>query len=113
MNEDVLASEMDLFPNLSSQEIDAIFDAYIEREVDDVPADIFFAMLAREPEDQPVHDVEIESGLVGETLVLQPPADVSLPFTVNGNEIILGEYRIRLRWTGVQGEAEPSSPEIH
>ena len=56
MNEDVLASEMDLFPNLSSQEIDAIFDAYIEREVDDVPADIFFAMLAREPEEQPVHD---------------------------------------------------------
>ncbi len=92
-------NEMHLFPELSSQEVDAIFSAYIEREVDEVPVDIFFAMMT-ESDEELVHDVEIESELVGETLVLHPPKEGSLPFTVRGNQIIIDDYRIRLRWVG-------------
>ena len=98
-------NEMHLFPELSSQDVDAIFSAYIEREVDEVPADIFFAMMT-ESDEEVVHDVEIECELVGETLVLHPPKEGSLPFTVQGNQItasskmLLNDYRIRLRWVG-------------
>jgi len=53
-----------------------------------------------ESDEELVHDVEIESELVGETLVLHPPKEGSLPFTVQGNEIIIDDYRIRLRWVG-------------
>lgn len=98
-------NDMHLFPELSSQEVDDIFSAYIEREVDEVPTDIFFAMMT-DVNDDLVHDVVIESELVGETLVLHPPKDGSFPFTVQGNEItvssknVLSDYRIRLRWVG-------------
>lgn len=98
-------NEMDLFPELSEQEIDAIFAAYIEREVDDVPSDIFFptsldkCAIMAEPDEPLVHEVEIESESDA-TLVLHPPKDGSLPFTVDGDEIILDDYRIRLRWVG-------------
>ena len=39
---------------------------------------------------------------MGDTLVLYPPTDIPLPFTVLGNEIIVGKYRIGLQWLGTR-----------
>ena len=102
-------NDMQLFADKSPEEIESIFDAYTERGFEDLPTDMFFAMMGdiSEAPDEPSNSereaeeyVEIGSGLVGDTLVLYPPKDISLPITVLGNEIIVGKYRIGLQWLG-------------
>ena len=95
-------SDMHLFPDHSIEEIEAIFDAYAERGFEDLPSDLFFSMMETAGAEEPKQDVKIESELVDDKLVLHPPTDISLPFTVLDNEIILGSYRISLQWLGIR-----------
>ena len=95
-------SDLRLFANRSQEEIDAIFDTYAERDFEDLPSDMFFSLLIEAGDERPVRQIEIESTLVGNALVLQPPNDIPLPFTVQGDQIIVGDYHIRLRWAGSQ-----------
>lgn len=95
-------NDLRLFADRSPEEIEAIFDTYAERDLEDLPADIFFSLLMETDDEQPVHHYEIESTLVGDALMLHPPANVPLPFTVRGDEIIVGDYHIRLRWVNSQ-----------
>ncbi len=44
--------------------------------------------------------VELEGKVVGEHLVFTAPPDMPLPFTLEGNTIILGDYHISVRWKG-------------
>ena len=59
-------SNLRLFANRSQEEIEAIFDAYAEREFEDLPSDIFFSLLIEAGEEQAIDQVEIESTLVGD-----------------------------------------------
>jgi len=110
-------NEMPLFADKSPDEIESIFNAYTERGFDDLPTDMFFTMMgdiseaANDPsnsEGELEEYVEIGSGLVGDTLVLYPPKNMSLPITVLGNEIIIGKYRIGLQWLGRHQSTLPS-----
>lgn len=95
-------SDLSLFANRSQEEVDAIFDAYAERDFEDLPSDIFFSLLIEAGDERPVHQIEIESTLVDDALVLNAPSDIPLPFVVQGDQIIVGDYHIRLRWAGSQ-----------
>lgn len=95
-------SDLRLFADRSQEEIDAIFDAYAERDFEDLPSDIFFSLLIEAGNERPIRQIEIESTLVDDALVLRPPSDIPLPFTVQGDQIIVGDYHIRLRWAGTQ-----------
>lgn len=100
-------SDTHLFPDHSYDEIEAIFDAYAERGFEDLPSDLFFSMMETAGSEEPKQYVKIESELVDDELVLHPPTGISLPFTVLGNEIILGSYRIGLQWLGIRESKTP------
>lgn len=45
---------------------------------------------------RPPQCIEMGGEIVGDKLVFTPPKDVPLPFIVRDNEIILGDYTIRV-----------------
>jgi len=49
--------------------------------------------------------IELEGEVIGEHLVLTAPPGTPLPFTLEGNTIILGDYHISVRWKGVRDSA--------
>ena len=53
-----MSEDLALFADRSPEEIDAIFDTYIEEGFEDVPADIFFATLALMDQKQPVRHIQ-------------------------------------------------------
>ena len=102
-------SDLRLLTERSVEEIDAIFDAYAERGFEDLPSDMFFTIMHEIENEQPEqHNIEVESELIGNQLVLHPPTNSTLPVTVVGNEIIVGEYHISLRWLGVRDGKHPA-----
>ena len=66
-------SDLRLLADRSVEEIDAIFDAYAERGFEDLPSDMFFAIM---------HEIENEQPEHHNTLVLHPPTNSTLPVTV-------------------------------
>jgi hypothetical protein len=99
-------SVKELFKDRSQEEIEELLDAWTGRDFEDIPTDTFFTTLKEiETHRLPQH-VEMEGEVVGDRLVFIPPQDVPLPFTVHDNEIILGDYTIRVRLKG----ARPVAP---
>jgi len=99
-------SVKELFADRSHEEIEELFDAWAGRDFEDIPADTFFAALEEIGAHRPPQHVEMEGEIVGDRLVFIPPEGVPLPFTVHDNEIILGDYTIRVRLKGVGVEIE-------
>jgi len=95
-------SVIELFEDRSHEEIEELFDAWAGRDFEDIPTDTFFAALKEIGAHRPLQHVEMEGEIVGDRLVFIPPEGVPLPFTVQDNEIILGDYTIRVRLKGVQ-----------
>jgi hypothetical protein len=87
----------DLFEDRSPEEVEALFDSWAGRDFEDIPTDTFFATLEEIESRRPPQCIEMEGEVVGDRLVFRPPKDVPLPFTVRDNEIILGDYTIRVR----------------
>ncbi len=58
-----MSQDLTLFAGRSPEEIDAIFDTYIEDGFEDVPADVFFATLALMDQKQPVRHIQPEGAL--------------------------------------------------
>ena len=56
---------------------------------------------------RPTRTVELEGQAVGDSLVLTAPEGVALPFTLAGNPLSLGGYRIVLRGKGPALPARP------
>ena len=54
----------------------------------------------------------MEGEIVGDRLVFIPPEGVPLPFAVHSNEIVLGDYTIRVRLRGVQAAMPAETPNI-
>ena len=96
-----MSEDLTLFADRSPEEIEAIFDTYIEQGFEDVPHDAFFETLALMDEKQSVRHIEIKTELVDDKVVLHPPVGIPLPFTVQGDQIILGDYHIQLQWSGL------------
>ncbi len=94
-------SVKDLFEDRSPEEVEALFDNWAGRDFEDVPIDTFFATLEEIEAQRPPQYIEMEGEVVGDKLVLRPPKDVPLPFTVRDNEIILGDYTIRVHLQSV------------
>lgn len=90
-------SVKDLFEDRSHEDVEALFDRWTERDVEDLPTDTFFATLEEIGSQRLPQCIEMEGEIVGNKLVFKPPKDVPLPFTVRDNEIILGDYTIRVR----------------
>lgn len=86
----------DLFEEQSPEEVEALFDNWVERDYEDVPIDTFFGVLEELESQRPPHCIEMDGEIVGDKFIFVPPKDVPLPFTVRGNEIILGDYKIRV-----------------
>ena len=95
-------SVKELFEDHSHEEIEELLDAWARRDFEDIPTDTFFAALEEIGAHRPPQHVEMEGEIVGDRLVFIPPEGVPLPFTVHDNEIILGDYTIRVRLKGVQ-----------
>ncbi|MBC8264359.1 MAG: hypothetical protein H8E47_09580 [Anaerolineales bacterium] len=95
-------SVKELFEDRSHEEIEEMFDTWAGRDFEDLPLNTFFAVLEEIGVRCLPQRVEMESEVVGDRLVFIPPEGVSLPFTVHGNEIILGDYTIRVRLRGVR-----------
>jgi len=89
-------SVRNLFENHPPKEIEELFDTWGQRDFKDIPSDTFFATLKEiEKLHSPQH-IDMESEIVGDKLVFIPPQDTPLPFAVHDNEIILGDYTIRV-----------------
>jgi len=95
-------SVKELFEDHSHEGIEELLDAWARRDFEDIPTDTFFAALEEIGAHRPPQHVEMEGEIVGDRLVFIPPEGVPLPFTVHNNEIILGDYTIRVRLKGVQ-----------
>lgn len=77
-------NDLRLFADRSAEEIDAIFDAYAERDFEDLPSDIFFSLLMETDDEQPAHYIEIESTRA--TVPLTPLTDIlGLPLLVGAS----------------------------
>lgn len=92
----------ELFPDRTEKETEALFDAWAERDFEDIPTGTFFAALEEMEARHPTQHIEMDGEVVGDRLVFIPPKDVPLPLTVRDNEIILGDYTIRVRLRGVR-----------
>ena len=93
-------SVKELFENHAHEEIEVLFDAWAERDFVDIPTDVFFATLEEIGARRQRLHIEMNSEIVGDRLVLIPPKDIPLPFTVYDNEIILDDYTIRMHLKG-------------
>lgn len=89
-------SKQDLFENYPPEKIEALFEAWEQRDFEDIPSDIFFAALTEPEGERPLQQIDMEGKIVGGKLILIPPQNIPLPFTVHDNEIIMGNYTIRL-----------------
>jgi hypothetical protein len=101
----------ELFEDRSQEEIEKLFDAWAGRDFEDIPTDTFFAALEEIGVHRPLRHIEMEGEIVDDRLVFTPPDGVPLPFTVHDNEIILGDYTIRVRLKGVQTAMPGETPE--
>jgi len=99
----------ELLKDHSHEEIEKLFDAWAERDLEDIPTDTFFAALEEIGTHRPPQRVEMEGEIVGDRLVFIPPENVPLPFTVHDNEIILGDYTILVH---LKGERAVASAEV-
>ncbi len=89
-------SVKDMFENRSPEEVEALFDNWAGRTFEDIPSDTFFATLEDIETQRLPQCIDMEGEIVEDKLVFTPPKDVPLPFTVRDNEIILGDYTIRV-----------------
>lgn len=97
-------NDTDLFEHLAASESErheaASFDiaAFFEKSktVRESPAS-FEAALPPRPN---LLHIELEGEVIGDRLVLTAPSDIPLPFTLQGNAIVLGDYYISVRWKG-------------
>jgi len=99
-----------LMEDRSNEEIEGLFDAWAGRDFEDIPTDTFFATLEEIGVHRPPQHVEMDGEVVGDRLVFIPPEGAPLPFTVHGNEIILGDYTIRVRLKGARAVASAEVP---
>jgi hypothetical protein len=109
-------SVKELFEDHSHEEIEEMLDAWAGRDFEDIPTDTFFAALEEVGAHRPPQHVEMEGEVVGDRLVFIPPEGVPLPFTVHDNEIILGDYTIRVHLKGARAAAlaeTPDSANVH
>jgi hypothetical protein len=95
-------SVKELFEDRSHEEIEELFGAWAGRDFEDIPTDTFFAALEEIGAYHSPQHVEMESEVVGDRLVFIPPGGIPLPFIVHDNEIVLGDYTIRVRLKGVR-----------
>jgi hypothetical protein len=104
-------SVKELFEDRSHKEIEELFDAWAGRDFGDIPTDTFFAALEEIEAHRPLRHIEMDGEVVGDRLVFTPPEGVPLPFTVHDNEIILGDYTIRVRLKGAQAVMPVETPD--
>lgn len=97
----------DLFEESSSEQVEALFDNWAGRDFEDIPSDTFFATLEDIETQHPSKLIEMKGKIVGEKLVFTPLKDIPLPFTVRDNEIVLGDYTIRVHLQSV-GDTVPT-----
>ena len=95
-------SVKELFEDHSHEESEVLFDTWAGRDFEDIPADTIYATLEEIGARHPPQHIEMEGEIVGDRLMFIPPEGVPLPFTVHDNEIVLGDYTIRVRLKGMR-----------
>lgn len=100
-------SVKELFEDCSHEESEELFDTWAGRDFEDIPTDTFFATLEEIGARRPPQHIEMEGEVVGDRLVFIPPEGVPLPFTVYDDEIVLGDYTIRVRLKGMRDVIPP------
>jgi len=88
---------------MNYEAFEALIDNYIDRvaeEGDDMPASTFFELLFERAAQQVTETVEVEGELVNNQLVLRVPAGTESAIQVKGNEILVGNQRIVVKFKG-------------
>lgn len=88
---------------MSYEAFEALLDNYIHRvaeEGDDMPASTFFELLFERAARRITETVEVEGELVNNQLVLRVPIGTESAIQVKGNEILVGNQRIVVKFKG-------------
>ena len=88
---------------MNYEAFEALIDNYIDRvaeEGDDMPASTFFELLFERAAQQVTETVEVEGELVNNQLVLRVPVGTESAIQVKGNEILVGNQRIVVKFKG-------------
>jgi len=104
-------SVKELFEDRSHEEIEELLNVWAGRDFEDIQTDTFFAALEEIGAHRPLRHVEMGGEVVGGRLVFIPPEGVPLPFIVHDNEIILGDYTIRVCLKGARAAAPAGMPD--
>jgi hypothetical protein len=79
-----------MIEDYTPDEFEAVLNAFVEREIEDVPMDDFFAALA-EIDRRRQEVIQVQGQIVQGQLVLSLPRFASPTVTVEGNQIILDQ----------------------
>lgn len=88
---------------MNYEAFEALLDNYIARvagEGDDMPASTFFELLFERAAQRVTETVEVEGELVNNQLVLRVPVGTESTIQVKGNEILVGNQRIVVKFKG-------------
>ena len=88
---------------MNYEAFEPLIDNYIDRvaeEGDDMPASTFFELLFERAAQQVTETVEVEGELVNNQLVLRVPVGTESAIQVKGNEILVGNQRIVVKFKG-------------
>lgn len=88
---------------MNDEAFEALLGNYIERvaeEGDDMPASTFFELLFERTAQRVTETVEVEGVLVNNQLVLRVPVGTESAIQVKGNEILVGNQRIVVKFKG-------------
>ncbi len=84
-------SDKRMLEDYTPDEFEAVLNAFVEREIEDVPMDDFFAALAEIDRRRRQEVVQVQGRIVQGQLVFSLPRFAPPAVTVEGNQIILDQ----------------------
>ena len=82
-----------MIEDYTPEEFEAVLNAFVEREIEDVPMDDFFVALAEIDRRRRQEVIQVQGRIVQGQLVFSPPHSAPSAVTVEGNQIILDQTR--------------------
>ena len=86
-------SDQRMIEDYTQEEFEAVLNAFVEREIEDVPMDDFFAALAEIDHCRRQEVIYVQGQIIQGQLVFSPPYPAASTVTVEGNQIILDQTR--------------------
>ncbi|MFQ6014871.1 MAG: hypothetical protein ACE5NP_05460 [Anaerolineae bacterium] len=88
-----MMSDKRMIEDYTPDEFEAVLNAFVERESEDVPMDDFFAALAEIDRRRRQEVIQVQGRIVQGQLVFSLPRFAPSTVTVEGNQIILDQTR--------------------